>query len=765
MIYTLIKKRFFVLIVLFIFIFYISLSGAITSLISSFAGEVSIIELNFTENNNQTVYINIPLYARISSFSMDLSPKNASLAHYYNFDSDAPLIDRINSLNFAYQHNGTNYFNELNTTYTKLGDGSWKFNRAVTCLNTTPLSNTSGTINFWVNISSWNNNMRFAGVNATPYVGLWIPQTVNDNPQAMFQSETGVINNGYNAQLLEWSMYTIRYNQTGFEVFWNATQVDSRSITTWTDWNHTSYFCIGSDTNDQVGNDAMEGFMDDLSIWNTHISYEKISELWNSAQGKPAVETGDTVMIDYIDIGQNEEYDWTSSAYLTENQTIIINSTGINNILDEGCTCDNCTIIDEYCQMPFLIHSLYGGDLEISNLNITYDYGVEDCDDDDWNYTIMNITYIDENTLLNISASNQYGLTVSEPFTQNIAGTFSLAREHTFCTNINLTQRNISYEIYGSLNIQSTGYETKIMENDVFNPYVVETVPYYPLQVYLISLSNASKVEFTVKEFIRRNTLPDVQVEMYQYINGSLFLVNSKLTNIVGEVVFDYIPDKQYLINFSKGGYNPLSTNFNPITSSTYDVYMTTSTIQNTTEPMSKIIINIDPETFEEGDNNIPIQFISPYSEFNSYSYLLEYEGGNVSDSGSSRTGETFLQNFTIVNPSITDTVKLTVTYDTDLTGEIQKIYSYEILVAPGNYTMMRNKDQTYGLGLLERLLISVFCVLLVIGIATLIGQFVAGCFIGFSVFGGLVYIGFIPLWSILISILVGLIIISGRSD
>jgi hypothetical protein len=78
---------------------------------------------------------------------------------------------------------------------------------------------------------------------------------------------------------------------------------------------------------------------------------------------------------------------------------------------------------------------------------------------------------------------------------------------------------------------------------------------------------------------------------------------------------------------------------------------------------------------------------------------------------------------------------------------------------------MISNRDTTYGLGLLERLFISVFIVLLVVGIATLIGQPVAGFGIGLLIFGYLTFIGFTPLWAVLLTITIGFIIIGSKPE
>ena len=76
----------------------------------------------------------------------------------------------------------------------------------------------------------------------------------------------------------------------------------------------------------------------------------------------------------------------------------------------------------------------------------------------------------------------------------------------------------------------------------------------------------------------------------------------------------------------------------------------------------------------------------------------------------------------------------------------------------------MSNKDNTYGLGIFERLLIATIIIIFTVGIATLIGQVIPGLALGMFVYGFLCFIGFIPLWAILPSMLIGVFFITWKS-
>jgi hypothetical protein len=65
---------------------------------------------------------------------------------------------------------------------------------------------------------------------------------------------------------------------------------------------------------------------------------------------------------------------------------------------------------------------------------------------------------------------------------------------------------------------------------------------------------------------------------------------------------------------------------------------------------------------------------------------------------------------------------------------------------------------------LFERLLIATIIILFTVGIATLVGQALPGVALGLFVYGFLCYIGFVPLWAILPSMLIGFFFLTWKS-
>jgi chromate transport protein ChrA len=88
----------------------------------------------------------------------------------------------------------------------------------------------------------------------------------------------------------------------------------------------------------------------------------------------------------------------------------------------------------------------------------------------------------------------------------------------------------------------------------------------------------------------------------------------------------------------------------------------------------------------------------------------------------------------------------------------------YPIVIPVSNYTIMSaNKDNTYGLGIFERVFVMTIIMIFVVGIAALVGQAVAGMALCLFVMVFLAYIGFIPWALIIISGLAGMILIGSE--
>lgn len=285
------------------------------------------------------------------------------------------------------------------------------------------------------------------------------------------------------------------------------------------------------------------------------------------------------------------------------------------------------------------------------------------------------------------------------------------------------------------------------------------------LNAYLTQ--NSSTTVFTVSDKATAGLLDDVLATSYKMINNTWVVVESGLTDITGSISFQYLPFTRYKYFLAKSGYFDYIFYLNPVTSPTYTIDMDRVSQINESQDYDRISLVYAPTLYYDGrDNNFTFLIQSPYGDLLSYGYDLTFPGGTASNSGTNSIGAQLYNNFTITGANIYDTVKVSYYYDSGFAGRRDFTYYYPISLIEStgnNNTMIQNKDKTYGLGLFERLFFAVFIVCLVIGIATLIGQPIAGMGMGMMIYGYFVYVGLIPLWSILISVTLGLLIIGSR--
>lgn len=547
------------------------------------------------------------------------------------------------------------------------------------------------------------------------------------------------------------SLYTFTYDAAdsyNFTIYRNDTQVASKfsAFPVPSLWNDDRYFHGGT-----LGAGAWRDlFIDELYIFNKTFTEAEVKDFYDN-------------FINYWVNIKYGNYDLTISKNVTE----IDISTDIQTILNQSCSCPLCSVVNNKCRIGFNYSYFPGlsGLVTTEIINITYIYGVDDCSN--YNFKIGNISYQDEFDFSPLTVDTiTYNLNIAGPFSQVISGTFTNSVSDNFCSLTNITQQGVDLDVYGSLTLQKAGYTTRIYTNDISNAYVFKSEPLTELVFYLLNTGNTSQVTFNIKDILTLLSLDTVKVDMALLNNGTYSVVESRLSDIIGNVVFSYQTNKAYRFNFTKRGYSKLSFDVNPITSSEYDIFLIPTQQINASDNYARININYEPVAFYDNRTTIfNFTIFSVYDELNSYSYNLSYPGGFVTNSGSTASGEPLSSTFAINGASMFDRVKLQHTYNTDLAGTRTVTQYFNIIVQPLNTTLAGQTNKTYGLGLFERLLIVVMVSILIVGIGSLIGQPLPAMMIGLLLFGYWVFVGFIPLWSVLISIFVAIILISARSE
>lgn len=300
----------------------------------------------------------------------------------------------------------------------------------------------------------------------------------------------------------------------------------------------------------------------------------------------------------------------------------------------------------------------------------------------------------------------------------------------------------------------------------------------YSYRTYAVTLDNRSTLSltaylasgtsntlFTVSDDSSDVAIENVLATMYRFINGSWQAVESKYTDITGKAQFSYKPYTNYKFFLGKTDYDDYVFYLNPILFSEYDIKMTKSTQIDYESDFDGLAVIYSPTIFAEGNNSFNFIISSPGGTLVNYGYTLTYPGGTSSTSGSNAIGGQLNVDFTISNATVWDEVQLYYYYTSTIGGSKNYTFNFPIQVQENyNQTFLSNRDNTYGLGIFERVFVATLIVIFVVGIATLVGQPIAGFAVGLFIFGYMVYIGFIPIWAILISMFIGGVFLMWKS-
>jgi len=482
------------------------------------------------------------------------------------------------------------------------------------------------------------------------------------------------------------------------------------------------------------GGNAFRGYIDNILLSNTTYTDALVNFTYNSFNGvnfssvyNPAYPS--SFRIEVGDLNNNPEYNQNGSLYTPINISL---TDSAQEVLNSGCACTNCSNLGDYCRMPFSFYSGIASSLNVILENITYSYTL--------NITIRDA---DTNSLVTNNISARFISDTDEQTYYTTTGT--LSRE-----DITTGEYEIFFSDTGTDYSSRTYTITMANGNQNLNAYLEK---------------NTSTVTFTVADRSSSELLEGVLGTMYRYINGSYAVIESKTTDVTGRIVFSYQSNINYRFLFTKSNYDNYLFTLNPVLFNEYDIKMDPVARINYSMDYDRVSIAYGPTLFYEGANNFTYIISSPYGELDTYSFSLTYPGGSTGNSGSNALGETFTPTFIITGATSSDTVRFDYNYTLDLSDVRTFTYYFPIAINGSNQTMVGILDNTYGLGIGERLIIAVLGAIFIVGIAFLIGRPMPGLALGLFWFGILVYIGFIPWWSVAITILAGVIFIGLRGE
>jgi len=283
------------------------------------------------------------------------------------------------------------------------------------------------------------------------------------------------------------------------------------------------------------------------------------------------------------------------------------------------------------------------------------------------------------------------------------------------------------------------------------------------LNAYLSAYTQT--VIFTVRDDDTKNSIEGCSLSMYRLVNSSWNVVESKTSDITGRAQFTYTPNIKYRFVTTCEGYIDKEFYLDPIIFSSYNIDMEKTIVLPEDQDYYGVSVTFSPNYFENDKAyNFSITFQSPSGLLSIYNYSITYPGGNASNSGNNAIGETFTTSFNITNATYPSYVVVNYSYNTSIGSWRSFSYRYLVEETIPSHSILELRENDYGLGDFTKALIAVGITIIVAGVAMVVNM-MAGAVLGIMVIGYFLYIGFLPLWSVLISFLVIILIIARRSS
>jgi len=415
---------------------------------------------------------------------------------------------------------------------------------------------------------------------------------------------------------------------------------------------------------------------------------------------------------------------------------------------------------------------LYNQNTSNGSINISllqgYTYNVQ--------FSNPNSTYEFENATLAANASNQrYTFSVlpapSIDITIRDADDNTIILENVTIQLINNATGQTNYTTTGGFftNPIALGTYTIKLESTNYSQSTY-TVTVNAGSVYYLTAYLQFAPETVVMQYVDSISssvvLPNTAVSQERIVSGSWQVISSKVTDITGRTSFRYAEDVAYRFTAIKTGYQDKVFTLDPILFSSYTINMERDTGLDFDEDFQSVYLGYNPQLFYDAqENQVNITFSSPLGTFTSYNYAIAYPGGTKNGTGTNAVGQTFSVDFNITGSTIMDRVNITLTYDTSIGPARSFNYSNNIILNNTGQTFSDNQDNTYGVGLLERLIVGTIIIVIISGLITIGAGPLWGVGLGLFIMGVWVKIGFWPWWAAGLSFLVGFALLAGRTD
>jgi hypothetical protein len=282
--------------------------------------------------------------------------------------------------------------------------------------------------------------------------------------------------------------------------------------------------------------------------------------------------------------------------------------------------------------------------------------------------------------------------------------------------------------------------------------------------LYVFLLSNPTDVLFSYTDKDTGVVLENVLVGLSKVVNGSLTLVESRLTDVTGRTQFNVATNTLYQFVSTKTGYISKTFTLNPVIFTSYNVQLQKDTTTIPALDYSQVAVTILPNQYNFGNNNFIFTITSADGVLESYGYNLSNKCNSTTGNGVNLYGGTFTNNILLSGSCISSYDIVTLNYYYTTTDGTLRTFTrtYGITQNTNTTTISTTMNSgTYGMGLFERIIISTIITLILVGVVASIGGMVGGLFVGLLVLGFFVSTGFIPLSVVIITLFAGFVLVA----
>lgn len=115
----------------------------------------------------------------------------------------------------------------------------------------------------------------------------------------------------------------------------------------------------------------------------------------------------------------------------------------------------------------------------------------------DYNYSILNFTYLDEIENTTLSVNGGHNLVFSGYIDQLYNFTFNNKHSHEYCTVVNLSNLGETVNAYGTITLSLNEYATEVYEISESDPLIAVNNPKTRQPIYMIKVINSSTIVYT----------------------------------------------------------------------------------------------------------------------------------------------------------------------------------------------------------------------------------------------------------------------------